>query len=106
MGQHLLTKFVREASLVTFAVVIMTDDDVGSIQGGSLRTRTRQNVILELGYFLAYLGQSKVCALKASGLETPSDFDGIAYIEMAADGRWKTDLLRELRAANMPVITT
>ena len=60
MGRHLLTKFIEEAELVTFAVVLMTDDDVGSIKGGALAPRARQNVILELGYFLAHLGQSRV----------------------------------------------
>jgi predicted nucleotide-binding protein len=36
---------------VTFAVVLMTDDDMGGVKGGSLAPRARQNVILELGYF-------------------------------------------------------
>lgn len=105
MGRHLLTKFIDEAELVTFAVVLMTDDDVGSARGGSLAPRARQNVILELGYFIAHLGQPKVCALISPGLETPSDFDGIVYIRMGADERWKKELLRELVAAKMPVTT-
>lgn len=103
MGRHLLTKFIGEAELVTFAVVLMTDDDMGGVKGGSLAPRARQNVILELGYFLAHLGQAKVCALISPGLETPSDFDGIVYIKMSSDGKWQKELLRELRAAKMPV---
>lgn len=103
MGRHLLTKFIDEADLVTFAVVLMTDDDVGSARSGPPAPRARQNVILELGYFLAHLGQANVCALITPGLETPSDFDGIVYIRMAADQTWKVELLRELRAARMPV---
>jgi len=103
MGRHLLTKFINEAELVTFAVVLMTDDDAGCTKGGTLAPRARQNVILELGYFLAHLGQSRVCALISPGLETPSDFDGIVYIRMDRDHRWKGELLRELVAANMPV---
>lgn len=104
MGRHLLTKFIEEAELVTFAVILMTDDDVGSAKGGGLRPRARQNVILELGYFLAHLGQAKVCALITPGLETPSDFDGIVYIRMDDEGGWKKELKRELVAAQMPVI--
>lgn len=103
MGRHLLTKFIASAKLVTFAVVLMTDDDVGSAKGDELAPRARQNVVLELGYFLAYLGQARVCALKSEGLETPSDFDGIVYIKMSSDGKWRQELLRELRAAKMPV---
>lgn len=103
MGRHLLTKFIQEAELVTFAVILMTDDDVGSLKGGKLEPRARQNVILELGYFLAHLGQAKVCALITPGLETPSDFDGIVYIRMDNEQRWQQELKRELLAARMPV---
>lgn len=103
MGRHLLTKFIQEADLVTFAVVLMTDDDVGSLNGGKLAPRARQNVILELGYFLAHLGQARVCALITPGLETPSDFDGIVYIRMDNEQRWQQELKRELLAAKMPV---
>ena len=103
MGRHLLTKFIEEAELVTFAIVLMTDDDVGCLKGSALAPRARQNVILELGYFLAHLGQHRICALITPGLETPSDFDGIVYISMDRKGRWKTELRRELRAAEMPL---
>jgi Predicted nucleotide-binding protein containing TIR-like domain len=104
MGRHLLTKFIEEAELITFAVVLMTDDDVGGLRGTALAPRARQNVILELGYFLSHLGQRRVCALITPGLETPSDFDGIVYIRMDEPGLWKTELRRELRAAGMPLI--
>lgn len=107
MGRHLLTKFIDEAELVTFAVVLMTADDEGRRAGASdLNMRARQNVILELGYFLAHLGQPRVCALVTPGLETPSDFDGIVYIQMKPTGRWKIELARELRAAGMPVASS
>lgn len=104
MGRHLLTKFIEEAELATFAIVLMTDDDLGSLKGGSLAPRARQNVILELGYFLSHLGQQRVCALITPGLETPSDFDGIVYIRMDKSGLWETELMRELKAAEMPLI--
>ena len=104
MGRHLLTKFIEEAELVTFAIVLMTDDDVGGLKDATFAPRARQNVILELGYFLSHLGQQRVCALITPGLETPSDFDGIVYIRMDAEGQWKTELLRELKAAEMPVV--
>lgn len=106
MGRHLLTKFIEEAELTTFAVVLMTDDDVGSVRGGQMSPRARQNVILELGYFLARFGQKRVCALITQGLETPSDFDGIVYIRLDDQSNWQRELLRELRAAAMPVATS
>ena len=82
----------------------MTDDDVGGLKGADLAPRARQNVILELGYFLSHLGQQRVCALITPGLETPSDFDGIVYIRMDDAGHWKAELLRKLRAARMPLV--
>jgi predicted nucleotide-binding protein len=104
MGRHLLTKFIEEAELVTFAVVLMTDDDIGALKGAKLTPRARQNVILELGYFLSHLGQQSVCALITPGLETPSDFDGIVYIRMDDAGNWEGELQRELKAAGMPIV--
>lgn len=106
MGRHLLTKFIQEAELVTFAVVLMTDDDMGCLRGGELAPRARQNVILELGYFIAHLRMERVCALITPGLETPSDFDGIVYIRMDPAGNWRGELARELRAAEMPIATS
>lgn len=103
MGRHLLTKFIDEAVLTTFAVVLLTDDDVGSQAGEELSPRARQNVILELGYFIAHLGQHRVCALKTPSVETPSDFDGIAYIPVDDAGGWKEALHRELVAARLPL---
>lgn len=103
MGRHLLTKFIEEAELVTFAIILMTHDDVGGLKDADLAPRARQNVILELGYFLSHLGQQRVCALITPGLETPSDFDGIVYIRMDEGQQWKEELERELRAAGMPV---
>jgi len=103
MGRHLLTKFIDEAELTTFAIVLMTDDDIGSLKGENLAPRARQNVILELGYFLSHLGQQRVCALITPGLQTPSDFDGIVYIRMDNTAQWQTELKRELKAAGMPL---
>ena len=76
---------------------------MGGLKDSDLAPRARQNVILELGYFLSHLGQQRVCALITPGLETPSDFDGIVYIRMDNDRRWQIELRRELRAANMPL---
>jgi len=104
MGRHLLTKFINEADSAAFAVVLMTADDYGGVVGGPQRSRARQNVILELGYFLSHLGQARVCALITPDLETPSDFDGIVYIPLDEEQSWKLDLLRELEAAQLPVV--
>lgn len=83
---------------VGFAVVLLTPDDEGSVKGGTSEPRVRQNVLLELGYFLGRLGRDKVCALKRGTVEIPSDFAGVVWESMDGNG-WKQALGRELEAA-------
>lgn len=84
---------------VDFAVVLLTPDDEGSVRGGRPESRARQNVLLELGYFIGRLGRSKVCALKRGALDIPSDFAGVVWEEMDDGGGWRQSLARELEAA-------
>lgn len=88
---------------VGFAVVLLTPDDVGSVKDGDLQPRARQNVLLELGYFVGRLGRSRVCALKRGDIEVPSDFGGVVYEPFDAGGAWKQTLSRELQAAGFDV---
>ncbi len=99
-GRTLIDKFVQEASKVGFAVVLLTPDDEGRRQGteDTLRPRARQNVIFELGFVSAYLGQDRVCALLKRGIEIPSDYSGVVYVSLE-DNDWKLRLIRELQAA-------
>jgi len=84
---------------VSFAVVLLTPDDEGRVKGGELEPRARQNVLLELGYFIGRLGRNRVCALKRGALEIPSDFAGVVWEQMDDGGGWKLSLGRELEAA-------
>lgn len=83
---------------VGFAVVLLTPDDEGCVKGGTPEPRARQNVLLELGYFLGRLGREKVCALKRGTVEIPSDFAGVVWESMEGSS-WKQALSRELEAA-------
>ena len=88
---------------VGFAIVLLTPDDEGSVKGGKTEPRARQNVLLELGYFIGRLGRDHVCALKRGELEIPSDFAGVVWETMDNGGGWKQALARELRAAGHPI---
>jgi predicted nucleotide-binding protein len=89
---------------VGFAVVLLTPDDEGCKKGESPKPRARQNVVLELGYFIGRLGRNRVCALKVGeNLELPSDFGGVAYVPFDSGGGWRQTLLRELEAAGFDV---
>ena len=104
-GRTVISKFKEEAADIGFAVVLLTPDDEGKQRGDSneIRPRARQNVVLELGYFLAALGQRRVCALVKGDLEIPSDYDGVVYIPMDDSRSWKFLLVKELSAAGFKV---
>lgn len=71
-GQTIMEKVVAHSE-VDFAVVLLTPDDEGRSRGASqLEPRARQNVLLELGYFIGRLGRGNVCALKRGTLESPA----------------------------------
>ncbi|WP_296617206.1 nucleotide-binding protein [Sphingomonas sp.] len=108
-GRTIIEKFEDESD-VGFAVILLTPDDVGGLAaadgqpvGGSLQFRARQNVVLELGYFIGRLGRSRVCALKRGDLDLPSDISGVIYTPYTADEAWKMKLARELKAAGYNV---
>ncbi|GHD21400.1 TIR domain-containing protein [Tianweitania populi] len=97
-GRTVIEKVEANAD-VGFAVVLLTPDDTGSKKGSEPEPRARQNVLLELGYFLGKLGRSRVCALKRGELEIPSDFAGVVWEAMDQGNGWKASLARELQAA-------
>lgn len=99
LGRTVIEK-VEANSEVGFAVVLLTPDDLGrSAKASENEPRARQNVLLELGYFIGKLGRNKVCALRRGEVSIPSDFAGVVWQEMDSGGGWKQALARELQAA-------
>ena len=83
----------------------MSADDVGYSKGKEeeLVPRCRQNVLLELGYFIGKLGRDRVCALKDESIEIPSDILGVIYTPIDGAGFWKYQLADELRHAGSDI---
>lgn len=104
-GNRTIIEKIEHYSDVGFAVVLLTPDDVGTVanETNSLNRRARQNVILELGYFIGKLGRSNVCALKKGEVELPSDFLGVVYIPLDEGSGWKLQVAKELRAARFEI---
>lgn len=102
-GRTIIEKF-EEHAVVGFAIVLLTPDDVGAqkSKSASLNPRARQNVVLELGYFIGKLGREKVCALHKEEVELPSDFSGMLYVKMDDAGAWRLKLAQEMKAARLP----
>lgn len=82
-GQTIIEKLEECGSDVGYAIVLATPDDEGKAKSETnYRSRVRQNVVLELGMFLAKLGREKVAILlkEAPDFERPSDIQGLVYI--------------------------
>jgi predicted nucleotide-binding protein len=101
-GLTIIEKFEKHAGKASFAVVLLTPDDVGCAESeGKTKPRARQNVILELGYFIGRLGRSRVCVLYTPGVELPSDILGVVYTPL--DPSWEFSVAKELRAAGFAI---
>ena len=101
-GRTIIEKF-EQSTQADFAVALLTPDDVGGTNQSNLQPRARQNVILELGYFIGKLGRSRVCALRQGDVEIPSDISGVLYIPLYDGDSWKLALIRELKNAGFDV---
>jgi predicted nucleotide-binding protein len=87
-GRTIMEKFEDYAAGSNVAFVLFTPDDYVAASGDSneQRWRGRQNVVLELGYFLGKWTRrsGRVIVLHKGGIEIPSDIAGLTYI--AVDG--------------------
>lgn len=82
-GQTIIEKLEEYGADVGYAIVLATPDDEGkAVNEESYKFRVRQNVVLELGMFLAKLGRNKVAILlkEDKNFEKPSDIQGLIYI--------------------------
>jgi predicted nucleotide-binding protein len=107
-GRTIIEKFETYSGDVAFAVILLTPDDLAVAAGGvieisKLRPRARQNVIMELGYFMGRLGRDRVCALHKGDVELPSDYQGVIYVAMDDAGAWRTKLAQELVQAKIRI---
>ena len=78
--ETIISKFERLAKECSAAVILFTPDD----KTAENNNRTRQNVILELGYFLGKFHAEKerrIIILKKGEIEIPSDILGVLYLE-------------------------
>jgi predicted nucleotide-binding protein len=117
-GRTLIEKLEKEASDIGYAFVILTPDDVGMEKESFERMlthpeerqktefcyRARQNVILELGYFVGKIGRNRVCCLYQGNIELPSDVNGVVYkrFKESLKGCFE-EIVKELKAAGYSI---
>lgn len=108
-GKTIIEKLEFYAVQASYAIVLLTPDDEGKSKTEKQpQARARQNVILELGYFIGKLGRDKTCALYKKevalpDLELPSDYSGVVYTPLDNSGGWKLSLAKELKASGLNV---
>lgn len=105
-GKTIIEKFETNSNDVSFAIVLFSPDDKGCTVDSfpdDGKFRARQNVILELGYFIGKLGRDRVFVLhkNSSNFELPSDIFGVLYTPY--DINWKFELVKELKACGYDV---
>jgi predicted nucleotide-binding protein len=102
-GLTIFEKFERLATQAAFAVVLFTPDDIAYAKNypDEKKSRARQNVIFELGYFVGVLGRGKVCVLCCGEIEILTDYQGILYIPFSMGSDWQIQLSREMKAAGL-----
>ncbi len=104
-GNTIIEKFEEHASKASYAIILLSDDDLGKAkQEVELKLRARQNVIMELGYFLGKLGRNKVFVLKQGEVEVPSDIIGVVYNNYdGEEGGWRNKLVKNMKAVGFDV---
>ena len=107
-GNTIIEKFEACSENVTFAVVLISPDDKGYAKDQeveSVNYRARQNVIMELGYFMGKLGRKNVVALYKNerNFELPSDFSGVLFTLFDSNNGWKLALAKELYTAGYDI---
>ena len=94
-------KFAEEYSW--WGAVAISMYGIKAAAAEKLRPRARQNVVLELGFFVGKLGRKHVCALYKGPLELPSDYMGVGYVLLDDGGGWRLQLAKELPGAGFSV---
>ena len=99
-GLTIIQKLEKQAD-VGYAIILYTPCDEGRKKGSeNSKPRARQNVVFEHGLFMGKLGSERVCALRKSEVEMPSDAQGILYIEVKEGSNdWMYQVTKELKKA-------
>jgi hypothetical protein len=84
-GRTIIEELEHHSVTSSFAFVLMTPDDIGPDREGKSLRRARQNVVLELGWFMGRLGRDSVILISQGDIELPSDILGVLYLQFKTD---------------------
>ena len=98
-NQTIIEKLIEVGSTVSYAIALLSPDDIQA--DGTFRAR--QNVILEIGYFMGKLGRERLRLLVKENVVIPTDLQGILYDNYNSSGTWQIKLLREMKDVGIPI---
>jgi predicted nucleotide-binding protein len=98
-NRTVIEKLIEEANSAAYVIALLSPDDIQ--EDGTVRAR--QNVVLEIGYFIGRLGREKVRLLRKGEVVIPSDLQGILFENYDNEGAWRIKLLKEMQAAGLPI---
>lgn len=113
-GRTIIEKLEQETMDIGYVFVILTPEDVITdlafppplppFPPFKFKYRARQNVILELGYFVGKIGRDRVCCLYKGDVELPSDIHGVLFkrFDKSVEDCYK-GILEELKAAGYEI---
>jgi predicted nucleotide-binding protein len=76
IGTTVIEKLEANARQCDSAVIVMTGDDIDA----DGRSRARENVMHEIGFFQGRYRRARVCLLHEDGVSIPSNLSGAVYI--------------------------
>lgn len=94
-GKTIIEKLEKHSD-VGAAICLFTADDEGKAnEDTEYKSRARQNVVFEAGYFMGKLGRDRTIIIADNGVEMLSDMSGVVYTDSK---NWQLDVLKELNA--------
>lgn len=109
IGKTTIENLEELADRANIALVLFSGDDEGRLyepdilekNKKKMELRARQNVVAELGYFMAKYGRDNVCTLYEKDVSIPSDFSGVTYISL--EENWEMRLMQYLRSKGVDI---
>lgn len=83
-SKAVISKFEEHAKQCCYGFALVTPDDTVKKQATAYR-QARPNVIFEIGWFYGRFGPTRLCILKKTGTEIPSDLAGVVTLEFDRD---------------------
>jgi predicted nucleotide-binding protein len=107
-GKTIIEKLEQNSLDIGYVFVLLTPDDMAVTSSEPLSNahsyRARQNVILELGYFIGKIGRDRICCLFKDHVELPSDIHGVVYSKFDKSvTECFNSIVKELKAAGYKI---